>query len=220
MLGGLDPILIFNFYKLTPQAAAAVKQIPVISEVTNYIGRLALPPIPLYLSEKATGLTVASGDKSIEIETTVQGTYNGLQPPTFQRPINSITSVTFEAVRGSLGLILLSALAEQIVPLVTSREYSITYINDEVTIIGGLLHSFNISTNKDTTLAVVKMEISKVTGEVKPAAVNVNRMADAQGLAGGSPVNQAPTIQLTSGPSGPPPTAPSAPAPVNMRGLN
>lgn len=213
MLGGLDPILIFQFSKLTPSAQKAVDSIPVISSIVNTIG---LPPVPIYLSRELSGMVDVSQSKAVDIETNIEPLYNGLQPNTTQRPINSVTTIELEAERGSLGLILLSSLIDLVLPKVTSKEYSLTYINKEVTIIGGLLHSFSIDTGRDNTLARIKLEITKVSGDKKPAAVQVDRVTEGASLDTGGVIS--PTEPLNPPLSGPAPVAPSTPPPVNIGG--
>lgn len=170
VLNGLDPILIFSFYKATPTLAA---KIPLAQDLG--LDRLELPPIPIYLSEQATGIYIDTEDKNIDIETNVETDRTGLDPSVNQKAIGVVTTIKMEARKDSIGLTLLSAVAEQIVNKLTSKEYGITYLHGPTTIFNGLLHSFAVSTESNTDKAKITLEIVK--DGVKPAgAVEVNRV--------------------------------------------
>ena len=161
MLNGLDPIIIFNFSKLSPDEAAKLEKIPVINKVVEKIG---LPPIPIYLSERLTGLYIDSEDKNIDIENTTESLADGSDPIVTQKAIDSTVKINMVASRNSIGLTLLSAVMDLIVPKVTSREYSITYLNGSVTIFGGLLKQFNIMQSSNNDLFQITLELSQVLG--------------------------------------------------------
>jgi hypothetical protein len=158
MLNGIDPIIIFNFYKLDLAAQEAVAKIPIVSDIVNKIG---LPVIPIYLSESLTGLYVDTEEKHIDIETSTDTLSNGDTPKVNQKGINSVVRVNLIASRDSVGVTLLAALADKVFEKVTSKEYSITYLNGAVTIFGGLLHSFQINQNSENDLYSVTLEITK-----------------------------------------------------------
>ncbi len=158
MINGLDPILIFSFYKkLTPAQTAALKDINIVSQ---FVSKLSLPPIPIYLSEKLTGIYVESENKNIEIETNFDGLAGG-GVNVNQKPLTSSIKIDLLAARNSIGLILLSAMSDLVLPLLVSKEYDVTYLNGGVTIIGGLFHSFSISQESNTDLMHISMEIIK-----------------------------------------------------------
>jgi hypothetical protein len=167
MLNGIDPIIIFHFSKLSPETAASVASIPVISSIVNKIG---LPPIPVYLSEKLTGLYIDSEDKNIDIETSSETLSNGEDPQINQKGINSTVTINIVASRDSIGLTLLSALADRIFQKVTSKEYSITYLHGAVTVFNGLLQSFAITQNSNNDLYNITLEIFRTTLETETAA--------------------------------------------------
>lgn len=200
MLNGIDPILIFSFFKKVPAtpSLASTGLIPVVSQT---ISRFALPPIPIYLSETLTGIYIDSETKNIDIDTSVEALTNG-DPPLFnQKPISTLVTVKMKANKDSLGLTLLSAMADLIVPKVTSQEYAITYLHGATTIFNGLLHTFAIEQSSDTDLYEITMELSQ--GNVKKqTAVDVSPTPGAATLADG---------KITSGtlPSGSSFSAPS-----------
>lgn len=158
MLNGIDPIIIFNFSKLAPDLAEAVKGIPIISGIVSKIG---LPPIPVYLSEKLTGLVIDTEDKNIDIDTTPETLSTGGEPVFNQKGINSTVKITMIAGKDSIGLTLLSAMADLIFPKCTSKEYSITYLHGAITVFEGLLHSFSIQQNAGNELYQVSIELVK-----------------------------------------------------------
>jgi hypothetical protein len=156
MLNGIDPIVIFLFSKKV--AEESLGDIPIVK---SFVAKLPLLPIPLYLSERLTGLYVDSEEKSIDIETTPETLINGKPPTTTQKGLNSTIRVNMLASRNSIGMTLFSALADRIFEKVTSKEYSITYLNGAVTVFGGLLNSFNITQNSTNDLYNVSFEITR-----------------------------------------------------------
>jgi hypothetical protein len=156
MLNGIDPILIFNFSKLTTQAKSVIAKVP---ETANVISKIDLPSIPLYLSEKLTGIYIDTEEKTLDIDTSIETTILADDPIKNQRSINNSVKITMIASKDSIGLTLLSAMSDLIFPKVTSREYSITYLHGAVTVFAGLLHSFAISQNSGNTLYTITMEL-------------------------------------------------------------
>lgn len=214
MLGGIDPILIFQFSKLTPSELTSISKIPIVSTIVNKIG---LPPIPIYLSESLTGLHVESEEKSIEVETRPETLSNGDDPSVNQKGLASIVRVNLICNKNSIGLTLLSAVADLIFPKVTSREYSLSYLHGATTVFGGLLHSYNVTAAADSELMMIRMEISKSTNKTveKKANPSVTPKADAATLREGAVQGAPPTGILpntpikgplpSSGPAGAPP---------------
>jgi len=158
MLNGIAPIFLFNFKKLTPSQEASIAKIPIVSSIVNAIG---LPPIPLYLDEKLTGIYIDSENKNIDIETAVDTSAAGKDATVNQKGINSTVTINMFATKTSLGLTLFSALADLIFAKVTSKEYSITYLNGAVTVFNGLLHSFSINQSSENDLYTVTVVLSR-----------------------------------------------------------
>lgn len=211
MLGGLAPIIIFEFFKVTPTQQASISAIPLFS---NYVNKLSLPPIPIYLDEKLTGLYIDSQDKGIEIETQMNSLIVGTSPLTQQNALQATTKVTMKADKGSLGLMLLSAVADLIVPKVVSQEYAITYLNGATTIFGGLLHSFNVVETSGSSLVQVVLEISKGSNKKSVVTVPPPTTETAVLTDGVTP----PTKLIVPPLQGPPPQLPKQ-APITMGGL-
>lgn len=180
MLNGIDPIIIFNFKKIPPSLESLTK-IPVVASVVSAID---LPAIPIYLSEKLTGVFIDTEDKHVDITTTVEATTDGTPPTTSQRPIASTVTVTMTAIKDSLGLALFSALAELVFPKVTSKEYSVTYLHGAVTVFAGLLQSFAITQNANDERYTITMVLNKPAPEKPATTVEVPKSTGTVPLAG------------------------------------
>lgn len=179
MLNGVDPIILFNLKKLTPSLQSAITKIPVVASIVSAID---LPVIPLYLSERLTGIFIASENKSVEIDTSIDTLTNGSQPEVNQRAITNSVRIEMKAKSSSIGLSLFSAMSDLIFPKVTSKEYSITYLHGAITVFAGILHSFNISQSPDDDLYRVSLELIKPTGG-GPLATAIPTVARVTGAA-------------------------------------
>ena len=178
MLNGIDPIIIFQFSKLAPKLGETIAKIPVISEIPTLI---EMPPIPIYISQTATGLQIDSEDKNVDISTMTETKTDGSTPDVDQKGIGSVIAINMVAKKDSLGLALLSAMIDQIFEKVTSKEYAITYLHGPITIFRGVLHSYSVNQNAENELLTIKIELSK--GEKQPT-----KQAEV------------PTVQPTTGP--------------------
>ncbi len=197
MLNGIDPILIFNFKLVTEDALAVASSIPIFKDATT----VDLPPIPIYLSGTLTGLYIDSEDKNIEIETSVETLTSGEDPEVVQKAINSTVRIQMIASKESIGMTLLSAVMDLIVPKVTSQEYSITYLNGAVTVFGGLLHSFSINQNSQDDRYNITLELTKTKAnktKEKPKITEVEPVPENITLDGGV---TAPTETLKTTPA-------------------
>lgn len=164
MLGGLEPIVIFQFSKLSGgKLSETIAKIPLISEGSTLISQ---PPIPLYLSAELTGLEIESEDKNVDIETDVETLSDGEEPNVNQKGISSVISINLLAKKDSIYLSVLSAMINQIFDKVTSKEYAISYLNGPITVFRGVLHSFQVNQTSQNDLMSIKIEISK--GQKQP----------------------------------------------------
>ena len=162
MLGGVDPVIIFQFGKLAAVAGATVAKIPLVSSIPTVVDQ---PPIPIYLSELATGIYIDSEDKNLDIETDTQTMTDGSEPEVSQKGIGTTIAINLVARADSLGLTLLSAMIDQIFEKVTSKEYAITYLHGPITVFRGVLHSFSVNKQSGNDLLTIKIELSKGTKE-------------------------------------------------------
>lgn len=160
MLNGVDPVILFNFRKLVPGVLDVANKIPVVTGASAQ--SFPLPIVPIYLSERLTGIVIDSESKNIDIDTTPETTTTGSDPSVYQKGLNSTIKVEMRASRNSIGVALFAAMADMIFPRVTSTEYSITYLHGAVTVFNGLLHSFSISQNTENDLYNMTLEISKI----------------------------------------------------------
>lgn len=168
MLNGIDPIIIFQFKKKDDTAAANFQKlfkIPVAKVEERYID---FPPIPIYLSERLTGLYIEGEDKNIDIETSAETVEDGGLPIFYQRGLNSSVKVNLVGKRGSIGLGLIAAAADLIFEKVTSKEYSVTYLHGAITVFNGLINSFSINFNPGTDLYNIGLELTSSTVKTSP----------------------------------------------------
>lgn len=186
MLNGVDPIIIFNFRKNLLGLGifgTTSKAIPVAGQEPASI---PLPFIPIYLSEKLTGIYIDSESKSMDIDTEIDTNSAGDGPKFWQKGIQSIVKIQMVASRDSIGVALLGALADQVFPKVTSKEYSITYLHGAVTVFNGLLHSFAIDQSSDNDLYKINLELQvpSAGGLVKAAIPEVPKQTGTVPLGG------------------------------------
>jgi hypothetical protein len=156
MLNGIDPILIFNFTKLTKEAKDRIAKTPITADI---ISQFDLPAVPIYLSERLTGIYIDTEDKNVDVDTSIETLTLSEDPKLNQRGINNTVKITMLAAKDSIGLTLLSAMTDFVFPKVTSREYSITYLHGAITVFKGLLHSFAITQESGTTLYRITLEL-------------------------------------------------------------
>ncbi len=168
MLNGVDPIIIFNFKKKisadVPLGKFPMTEAEAMADQASK-PLIDLPFIPIYLSEKLTGVYIDTEHKNIDIDTNIETLTSGNAPITQQRGIQSTVKIEMFAKRDSIGISLFAALSDLIFPKVTSKEYSITYLHGAVTVFGGLLHSFSIQQNSNNELYNISLEL------IKPAPV-------------------------------------------------
>jgi len=159
MLGGIDPIIIFQFSKLKKTKwADFLSKIPIISEIPTLLEQ---PPIPIYLSEKITGLYIESEDKNVDIETDTDTLTDGETPEVNQKGINSSVTINLVALKNSIGLSILSSSIDLIYEKVTSKEYAITYLNGPTTIFRGRLSGFSVNQNANNDLMNIRIELTR-----------------------------------------------------------
>lgn len=166
MLGGQDPIIIFEFYKSTV-AVGSDGKIPVAGQ--KNITFTPLPPVPLYLNEQLTGLYIDKADKSIDIGTDTETFINGTTPDMLQKGIASTVKITMNCKKDSVTMMILSATIDLIFDKVTSKEYAITFLFGATTIFRGVMHSFSISQTAQTDLMEVNIELSRGFKQPTPA---------------------------------------------------
>lgn len=163
MLGGNDPVVIFQFSKALPSLGQALGRIPIISKIPTVID---MPPVPIYLSEDRTGLCIDSESKDVTISTSVQTMTDGSAPAVDQKGVGSSVTIVFEAKKDAVGVSLLSAMIDQVFDKLSSKEYSISYLHGATTIFRGIMQSYQVSQTANTDKINITIEISR--GEKQP----------------------------------------------------
>lgn len=185
MLNGIDPIIIFQLYKLVPSTQKTLAKIPLTSQPKQ---KATFAVIPIYLSEVITGIFIDTESKNIDIDTDTNSLANGDPSIINQKTLASVTTINLVAKQGSVGLTILLALSELILDKVTSQEYEITYMHEGITVFGGLIHSFSYDQGTSDDLYKIKLELSR--GRQKSKSVVVGENPDAARLASQGPVPQ------------------------------
>lgn len=158
MLGGLDPVIIFQFSALAPSLADKIAKIPVIADIPTLIDQ---PPIPIYLSETVFNIVIDGESKSVDIETSTETMSDGSSPDVTQKGIQSSVEINIEGKRDSVALTLLSALIDIAFEKVTSKEYSISYLHGATTVFRAVLHTYSVETVPGTDKLSVKIGLSR-----------------------------------------------------------
>ncbi len=157
MLNGLAPLLVIVIKQNPPETAFGP---PVPEGLLDLIGI----PIPIYLSEKLTGIYVDMETRSIDMTTKVEASTSKnlltqqVEPPQItQQILDTQVTINLLASRDSILLMALLAIMEFIIPRAVSREYAIHYLNGPTAIFGGLLHRFATTVDPNTDL--IRMEL-------------------------------------------------------------
>lgn len=167
MLGGLDPVIIFQFSKLAPTVGTALSKIPLVSDLKTFVEQ---PPIPVYLSERFFNVAIVGTSKSVDIETDTETKTDGSAPDINQKGIQSGVEIHIEGKTSSVALILLSSLIDLAFDKATSKEYSISFIYGATTVFRGVLHTYSAEMVEGTDKLSVKIGISK--GSKNPTKPN------------------------------------------------
>jgi hypothetical protein len=179
MLNGIAPIMIFAFSKAVGDNLGINGNIPLLSD---FVTKIPLVPIPIYLDERITGVYITNEDKHIDIETQVQPKSDGTSGEVTQRGINSSVTIQMLGKVDSPIISILIAMADIIFDKVVKKEYSVTYINKSITIFSGLVQSFSVVQDKNTDIYQISMVLSKATGNstiVKAAAPTIGNTTKA-----------------------------------------
>lgn len=171
MLGGLDPVIIFQFGKLNSSLGGTIAKIPVISQIPTVIDQ---PPIPVYLSERLFNIVIIGTAKNVDIETDTETLTNGQPPDVNQKGIQSGVEVSIEGKKDSVALTLLSSLIDLVFDKVTSKEYAISFMYGATTVFRGVLHTYSAETVEGTDKLAIKIGLSRGTkNPTKPNEVPV-----------------------------------------------
>lgn len=198
MLNGIDPIILIQLYKKIPSTDEKYAAVPLTDRPKH---RATLAIIPIYLSEKITGLYIDSEDKKIDIDTTITSLSSGDGAQVNQKAIGSVVTVNMKAKSNSVGLTILLAAMDMIIDKVTSQEYEITYMHGPVTVFGGLLHGFSFDQGNNDDLYRIKLELSRGNKKSKSIEVKEDPTAVRAGTVGETPAIGSPTVPSSPAPS-------------------
>lgn len=170
MLNGVDPILIFRMKSksLSKSVGSLWAKMPLVSENSTLID---MPAIPVYLSQTLTGLLVLDEDKSLEITTDTQtlavADTDGETVETTQKGSASTVTISMTAKKNSIGWTLLAALLDTCFEKLSTREYSVSYLNGSTFIFDGLIDDLKTSTDSDTDKVNIVLTLTRGRKEPK-----------------------------------------------------
>lgn len=177
MLNGIDPLLVIVIKKKPPQDIMG-PALPV--SLLDAIGL----PIPIYLSEKLTGVYVDSETRGIDVTTkneslSSKNPLNGENEPpqVSQQCSDSQVSINMLARSDSILLTAILALMDLIIDRLVSAEYSIHYINGPTVIFGGKLHRFGTSVSKNDNLVRMELVLSTVVKDSPTPKASITSVA-------------------------------------------
>lgn len=168
-LNGLAPIIIFTFYKEIP--------LPAFLQGFLKTTKIPLVPIPIYLDEKFTKISLDDYDR----ETTIDVMRDGVS--SFERVSADVVNLKFVANKSNIVMTAISALIDLIVKNnVENKTYSLTIFYDNIFIIGASLESFVSRLVEGTD----KREISiRVSNRPKEKTITETPLANIAGNASG-----------------------------------
>lgn len=160
MLNGVAPLIIFHFGGVSKSSSIfkAVAGVPLIG--SSLTGLLAIP-IPIYLDEKLTGIMVKSQVTQVDFDEEIQTKINEKTANVDQRVLNSLITVNMIGKRDSTLVSMLIALNDIVFSKITSKNYTVSYLNRSTVLLNGLLHGFSATENEDTNLVDIVFQFSK-----------------------------------------------------------
>jgi len=172
MLGGIDPVIIFQLRKRLDFASLTNAEFMALS-VDELEGQFVdLPPIPVYLSETIFNIVINGESKSVDIETVTDTLTDGSQSNVNQKGIQSSIQINIEGTKDNVALTLLSALIDVAFEKATSKEYWISYLHGATTIFRGVLQSYNVETVEGTDKLAISLGLSRgQKNPTKPDAI-------------------------------------------------
>lgn len=172
-LGGLAPIIIFNFYK----------EIAVPDFLKGFITATKIPliPIPIYLDERFSKIALDDYDRTTSVDVMRDGVTG------FERVSGDVSVLRFTANKSNIAVTALAALIGRIVKSnIEKRTYSLTVFYDDIFILEASLEQFQSKIREGTDLREITITVSErpakptVTGVPIPATVGT-----AAGILGG-----------------------------------
>ena len=172
-LGGLAPIIIFNFYKV----------IDTPNFLKGFIKETKIPllPIPIYLDEKFTKVLL----DDYERDTTIDVMRDGVTG--FERTSGDAVTLKFRANKSNIAITAITALIDKIIGgHVTNKTYSITIFYDNIFIIEASLESFTSRLMEGSDMREITVKVSnRPKAPIKTEAPIANVAGTAAGILGG-----------------------------------
>lgn len=183
ILNKVDPLIVFKI-ALTDSTLDTYQEaagIPVIGgALTDLFDAVNGIPIPIYLDEKISGITVDSVSNAYDIDTAVEGINKATALDVSQRIIDSTLTVNMTCNnKDSLVLAAILAFMDTIIRKAVSRAYTISFIHGSAVVLDGLLKSFSTNMSADSELVQITLVISKVNGKSDPVYTTVKPITGA-----------------------------------------
>jgi hypothetical protein len=166
MLNGVDPLLV-----IVLKNKGVIDFFGADSLLGSAVSAIGLP-IPIYLSERLTGVYVDSETRGIDVTTKIEpvttkdAITQEVEPPQVsQTSTDSQVSINMVARNDCILLTAILALMDLIVDRLVSGEYAIHYINGPTVIFGALLHRFGTSVSKNDNLVRMELVLSTAAKE-------------------------------------------------------
>lgn len=158
-LGGISPVIIFTFYK-------AIK---VPNFLKGFISSVKIPlvPIPIYLDEKRTGITLDDYNRTISVDIMRDGVSS------FERVSGDVVQLKFRASKNNIALTSILAIFDKIIEVVETKEYSITLFYDDIFILDSSLEQFQTTLVEGTDLREISLQLAKRPPAEETAKVNI-----------------------------------------------
>lgn len=145
-LGGLAPVLVFTFFRT-------------LNTPANFIGPvqpLKIPqvPIPIYLDEKLTGVTVDDYNRTVSIDLQRDGVTS------FEKINGDVIQLRFTAKKDNIVITALSALFDKILQLIkvtNAPDYKLTLFYDNIFVLDASLEQFQTSIREGTDLREINV---------------------------------------------------------------
>lgn len=166
-----DPVLLIYFANtLTPQ------------QIADKTGNLYSTPIPIYLSEKLTGLYVDSEKKGLSISTENiveidKTTKNRSGLKVQQKGETQTTDISIVGRRDSVGLNLLLPMLQTIYDQVlATKDYRLAYFHNNVLIFNARLANLSINQNRDNNLVTIELSLEVAPTQEKEAEEPIKKL--------------------------------------------
>ena len=187
ILNKVDPLIIFKFAVDDPTFYDAYTEAAGIPVVGGLLSDILLAaggvPIPIYLSEKFSGILIDSISNSFDIDTSVEGLNKATNLDITQRVIDSTTTVNMTCNnKDSLVLAAIIAFMDIVLRKAVSRAYTISFISGSTILLDALVKSFNTTMNADSELVNISMTLSKVNAKPEKVFTSVPAITGATPL--------------------------------------